>query len=136
MGKIEFSTKGLVMHEGKFLAVHKSGAASPTFELPGGRMEFGETAEETIVREMAEETGLKVTPIKLLDTWNYVAENWQVTGIIYLCAAENPQNVALSAEHDFFEWLAPSVESFEKMNRLFKPQMLRWNWNELTKALQ
>ena len=103
MGKIEFATKGLVIHEGKFLAVHRTGAVSPTLELPGGRMEFGETAEETMIREMAEETGLKVTPIKLLDTWNYVADKWQVTGIIYLCAAENPLNVVLSPEHDSFE---------------------------------
>ena len=44
-------------------------------------MEFGESDEETITRELLEETGLIVTPIKLLDTWNYVCESYQITAI-------------------------------------------------------
>jgi len=131
MKTIEFAVKGLVICDGKFLAVHKASIKSPKFELPGGRMNFGEMAEETLIREMTEEIGLHVKPVKLVDTWNYVAETNQVTGIIYLCVAENPENIILSEEHDAYEWLSPTPESIDKMNRLFKPQMLRWDWNEL-----
>lgn len=131
MPPIQFAVKGLLIRDGQFLAVHKTAVKSPKFELPGGRMNFGETAEETLRREMLEETGLHVTPLKLVDTWNYVTKSHQVTGIIYLCTAQSGNVVQLSGEHDTYEWLAAQPESFEKMNRLFAPQMSRWDWGEL-----
>ena len=132
---IQFAVKALIFDGDKFLAVHQRTAKSPKFELPGGKLEFGETAEETVIREVLEETGLRITPLKLVDTWNYVTETRQITGIIYLCSAENPTNIILSDEHDQYRWLSTDPESLEKMNRLFKPQMLRWNWNELKSSV-
>lgn len=133
---IEFAVKGLVVSNGKFLAVHKAGIKSDRLELPGGRMMFGETAEETLIREMKEEVGFEVVPVKLVGTWNYVAnESRQVTGIIYLCTCEDSDNVVLSDEHDHFEWLNPDSESLSKMNRLFGPQMEKFNWDELLQSL-
>ena len=48
--------------------------------LPGGLMELEESAEETAVREVWEETGLKVTDLKLLGVYS---------GKEYLCRAAN-----------------------------------------------
>lgn len=62
-------------------------------ELPGGRMAFGETAEET---------SFIVEPVKLLDTWNFVATDYQITGVIYLCKIKD-RNLKLSDEHDKYE---------------------------------
>lgn len=36
------------------------GAAQGSWSLPGGRVEWGETLAEAVVREMAEETGMEV----------------------------------------------------------------------------
>ena len=126
---IEFAVKALILKEGKFLALHKANITSDEYELPGGRMEFGETAEQTLVREVYEETGLNVTPIKLIDTWNYIAdESLQITGIIYLCRVTSPGEIVLSYEHTAYQWLAPDADSLRSTNRLFAPQMQRWDW--------
>ena len=128
---IEFAVKALILKDNKYLSLHKRSIKSPGFELPGGRMIFGETAEVTIIREVIEETGLKIKPICLVDTWNYVAETRQITGIIYLCALISGDDVTLSEEHDEYEWLPATNVSFDRMNSLFAPQMRKWDWESL-----
>jgi len=55
---------GVAAHEGSVL-LHQ--AEGDTFwSLPGGRAEFGETAEQTLKREMREELGLDVEVTRLL----------------------------------------------------------------------
>lgn len=54
MTKIDMGVKALVLKEGKFLVMHNNGVEEDLWELPGGRIEFGETAEETLKREMLE----------------------------------------------------------------------------------
>jgi ADP-ribose pyrophosphatase YjhB (NUDIX family) len=46
-------------------------AAEPLWVLPGGRQESGETIEEAVVREFAEETSLHIRPLDLA----YVSES-------------------------------------------------------------
>jgi len=131
---IEFAVKALIFNGEKFLAVHKSAIQSQRFELPGGRMLFGETAEDTVKREVMEETGLRIIPLRLVDTWNYVMETQQITGVIYLCIAEAGEDldkIVLSDEHDRYQWLNTDENSLSIMNRLFRPQMLKWDWHAL-----
>lgn len=124
---IEFGVKALIVNEGKFLVMHNSGVKEDLWELPGGRMEYGETAEETLMREISEETGVTVKPIKLLDTWNLVKSEYQITGIIYLCILEKGK-VRLSDEHDAFKWINLGTESLDLMYDVFKVRMMNWDW--------
>ena len=53
---------GIVMHSNKLLLIKKvQGPYTGLFDLPGGGIEFGETPEQALVREMLEETGLNIT---------------------------------------------------------------------------
>jgi 8-oxo-dGTP pyrophosphatase MutT (NUDIX family) len=53
--------------EGELLLVETSYRRS--WSLPGGGIERGETARQAAVRELAEEVGLRVRAVQLLDPW-------------------------------------------------------------------
>lgn len=55
----------IVNEEGKVLIVQSS-KWNNRYTVPGGHIELGERAEEAIKREVREETGLDVEPVKLL----------------------------------------------------------------------
>ncbi|MCL2620067.1 MAG: NUDIX domain-containing protein [Defluviitaleaceae bacterium] len=137
MKTIYFATKAVIVHEGRFLAMRRAGGKDASLELPGGRMEYGETAEQTVIREVLEETNLHITPIRLLDTWNFIPKDYgidadyQITGVIFLCAVESIDDFIMSDEHDLYEWLPADRKSAEKMQVLFRPQMEKWDWDEL-----
>ncbi len=61
---------GVLIEDGKILLVKQKVSLERSWSLPGGRLEQGETIEQGIVRELYEETGLKVKVEKLL----YVCE--------------------------------------------------------------
>ncbi len=52
-GRFNYRVCGIVIHENKLLAMKDQN--SPYYYLPGGRVRFGETMEEAILREIREE---------------------------------------------------------------------------------
>lgn len=59
------------MEDGKIIFVQRQ---NPPFQgqwaLPGGQVEVGETVEEAIIREVKEETGLKVEVVRLIGVFS------------------------------------------------------------------
>ena len=72
----EISSGGLVvrrMHGKDWLAVIRpQGRPEGHWALPKGQIDPGESAVETAVREVQEETGLRVEPVQRLDDLRYV----------------------------------------------------------------
>lgn len=64
--------------EGKFFLTKRGKKARNEvgkWEFPGGSMEYGETFEETAIREIYEEFGIKIKPLKLISTVNEILIN-------------------------------------------------------------
>jgi len=62
---------GILIEDGALLLVlRKTPPFQGTWALPGGFVDYGEKTEEAMVREMSEETGLKITICSLLGVYS------------------------------------------------------------------
>ena len=63
--KFNYRVCAVILSDGKLLAMHDE--RSPYYYLPGGRVKLGETAEQTVLREVREELG--ITPAIVRPLW-------------------------------------------------------------------
>ena len=74
-GFLNIRVGAIIMQNGKFLMVGNERANY--YYSVGGRVRFGETAEEAVVREVLEETGVKMA----VDRLGFIHENFFVADI-------------------------------------------------------
>lgn len=127
------AVKGLVVCNHRFLVVQKlpkKEHAPGYWELPGGGLSFGESPEEALVREIAEETSLKVTVTHPLFIWSFMKNSEkQVIGITYHCMTDS-DDVVLSSEHLDYRWITrEEIDQVQLMPEL-KKDLKKWNWHQ------
>lgn len=139
MNAFHYLARGVIMVDGKVLVVKAIGANN-TF-LPGGHIEMGEQAKNTVAREIKEEIGLQAV---VTDFLGAVEHTWQEEGrdnfeinLVFkvetsgLTIEEPPDS---KEAHLLFNWLHPSeldsnnlepaplielIKSMEKSNSSF-----------------
>lgn len=78
------------------------------WELPGGRLELGETPEVCLVREFQEELGVEVEVVKLLDSYLFeVIAGKHVFIVTYGCRLKGDYLPVVSEEHLSIAAFAP-----------------------------
>ncbi len=88
------------------------------WEFPGGGVEFGEHPEKTAVREMEEETGLKVKELALLGvssaTYEKDGREKHSVYVIYKGEVEGDE-LKIRSEHEEGRWISPTELEFIKL---------------------
>ena len=71
--RLRIRVNGVLIEENKILMVkHKMSSDRDFWSTPGGGMQFGTTAQENLVREFLEETGLEITVGEFLFVHEYL----------------------------------------------------------------
>lgn len=106
--------KALIVRRGRILLLKRAPHSLPypeLWDLPGGGCEKGEPIRETLVREVFEETGLRIrpgVPVDVVDLrWKLPREREQQgVSIVFSCSiVEGPRRPRLSSEHTEFAWV-------------------------------
>jgi ADP-ribose pyrophosphatase YjhB (NUDIX family) len=99
----KLDVRGAVFRDGGLLLVHE--AVSGLWTLPGGWADVGESAGESAAREVREESGYTVEPVKLValhdrERRGYLPHPWYTHKATFLCALTDPsaEPVAHDAE--------------------------------------
>ena len=81
--KIRVSARGIVVENNKILLTHELNTG--VFMSPGGGLESGETLEECCIRELTEESGIIVKPLKQIFRINEYCPECMYVSNYFLC---------------------------------------------------
>jgi mutator protein MutT len=79
-----FGAYGIMIRDGALLLTKKqSGPYEGKWDLPGGGIEFGETPEEALIREILEETAYWAGELQLFGVESYSEVTFHHVGVIF-----------------------------------------------------
>ncbi len=113
------SAKAVIISAGKVLLLKQNDGR---WDLPGGKVDDEENIVDGLIREVEEETGLKVWPMKyLVSKTRRVKKNKDLFIVTFLCSTLNPvkrKNIQLSREHKKFTFVdIPEAYNLNLRNR-------------------
>lgn len=133
--KVIVSAKAIIQYQGKILLIRETAHHGDVWDLPGGKIEYGELPEQTVVREVREELGLSIKPSKLLGVWHFFTtqHKFQIVCITYLCNVvgepiiDLTHNPAQGESIEEYLWLTvdstltdPQYQLAESLQKLFQ----------------
>ena len=118
------SIKGVVIADGKVVLLQNE---RDEWELPGGKLDPGETPEGCVRRELNEELGIDVKVGALLDTWVYeITKDVRVLIVTYGIEPIGDAALTLSAEHKRLEKFDPRDVARLNMPAGYKASITTW----------
>ena len=135
--KLFVAMKAFIVHDGRILILRESPKDTDRtnvgrYDVVGGRIMPGQRFDESLLREIREETGMTVKigrPFHV-DEWRPVVrgEPWQIVATFFECFADSDA-VDLSGEHDDYRWIEPkayrSHPLIENLHQAFEAYLTR-----------
>jgi 8-oxo-dGTP pyrophosphatase MutT (NUDIX family) len=129
-----YGVKAIIQNEAGDVLLLRYGAAKPDlvhrWDLPGGRIDRGETREQALKRELCEELGIHDVTI---DKHCFIAqapsriklETYDVGLLMsfFRCSLMPHHTIVLSHEHEHYEWVEP-IEAVERLKHFFPHELL------------
>ena len=116
--RLPISVKAVLVEDGRACLLLNE---RDQWELPGGRLERGESPEACLLREVREEVGLEVVIERLVDARAFEpVPGKEVFVLVYRCRLVAPGTVVLSSEHRQAGWFRPA-----EMESLLLPEGYR-----------
>lgn len=118
--------KAIIVDDDGFVLVVRRSDSHPhvplTPDLPGGKIEEGETFVEGLIREIKEETAIEVLPSAISFVGSTGAKDYYGKDLsleLYEVKLDHRPEVSLSFEHDSYQWVA--VKDLQIAHKLFEP---------------
>lgn len=128
LNKIQkIGTSAFIYNNGCVLVVKRSKIESPfpgNWEIPGGGVEYGESSDDAIKREVREETALKIKVLFPYTTFSYIWNKVHRIDIQYLCKPLSSK-IKLSEEHDEYLWATKKEVKKLKMTENMREVILK-----------
>jgi 8-oxo-dGTP pyrophosphatase MutT (NUDIX family) len=105
------------------------------WELPGGKLEVGESPEHGVCREVAEELGLTVTTVEIIDSWVYeITPSRHVFIVSYGTVYTGGEDLTYSAEHKELGVFTHDEIPNLHMPEPYKKTIARWRQRTLERS--
>ena len=108
----------VVIHNNKVLLIHRIKNGEEYYVFPGGAVENNETIEETVLRELKEETSIKASIDKLIYTWK--SDKSDHKQYYYLCKY-------ISGEPEIGKDSMEAMRMEKRMNDFYEPVWIQIN---------
>lgn len=118
------SVKGVIIREDRVVLLRNE---RDEWELPGGKLEPGESPAQCVGREIAEELSLDVTVAEILDSWVYeITPAVCVLIVTYGCVERAERAAVRSHEHKELAWMPLQDLASVRMPDGYKQSIRRW----------
>ena len=124
---------GAIFNNSKFLVLQRSTNDSifpGKWELPSGKVDFGEDPYEALKREIKEEAGINILSAHPFTCTHYTIEKpdskRHTVQIVYLVCIDKDliKDIKLSDEHQSYKWISleelSGLDTFEDMREILK----------------